>query len=121
MKVDKNNFTDILKQLRTQFNASQPELELIVRDLELGVEGYVVVWNAGSLEEAPFGKGGTRIASGLSIDEVRMLAKKMALKNAASGLPIGGAKSGLVANPDSEGFELKYRRCLLYTSPSPRD
>ena len=46
-----------------------------------------------------------------------MLARTMALKNAAAGLPLGGAKSGLKANPDEEGFEKKYRRFAQLMKP----
>jgi glutamate dehydrogenase/leucine dehydrogenase len=46
-----------------------------------------------------------------------MLANRMALKNAAAGLPLGGAKSGLKADPDAPGFEEKYRRFVSLAKP----
>jgi glutamate dehydrogenase/leucine dehydrogenase len=46
-----------------------------------------------------------------------MLARTMALKNAAAGLPLGGAKSGLKANPDAPDFEKTYRRFAQLMKP----
>lgn len=53
-----------LAELESRFAALAPELELTVRDPELGVEGYVVVWTTLTAREGPLGrlgKGGTRI------------------------------------------------------------
>lgn len=43
--------------------------------------------------------GGVRMAADVSLDEVCRLARAMTLKNAAAGLPHGGGKSGIVADP----------------------
>jgi glutamate dehydrogenase/leucine dehydrogenase len=43
--------------------------------------------------------GGVRMASDVSVEEVFRLARAMTLKNAAAGLPHGGGKSGIVADP----------------------
>jgi glutamate dehydrogenase/leucine dehydrogenase len=43
--------------------------------------------------------GGTRIAPDVSIEECTRLARAMTLKNAAAGLPHGGAKSVIFADP----------------------
>ncbi len=120
MNISEAQFKQELEELERSFNNLAPELEITVRDPRLGVEGFVVVWNTprentGSL--APFGKGGTRITPATSLDEIKMLARIMALKNAAAGLPIGGAKSGLCDNPRSEGFETRLRRYAQLVSP----
>lgn len=39
--------------------------------------------------------GGFRIAEGLSLEEVKILARTMTIKTALAGIPIGGAKAGL--------------------------
>jgi glutamate dehydrogenase (NAD(P)+) len=109
-----------LEELEIRFNNDRPELELTVRDNELGLEGYVVVWNSkpgmrGPL--GPCGKGGTRITPDVTLDEVRMLARRMALKNAAAGLAMGGAKSGFRANPDHPNCEKLYRRFAKLVAP----
>ncbi|MES2729319.1 MAG: Glu/Leu/Phe/Val dehydrogenase dimerization domain-containing protein [Pseudomonadota bacterium] len=107
-----------------RFQDLAPELELTLRDPEMGVEGYVVVWNTGISAGGPLefsGKGGTRITPTLTLDEVKMLARTMALKNAAAGLPMGGAKSGLRADPNAPGFEKLYRRFVRLCAPTLRE
>src|SRR5215471_4588977 len=99
---DQHSFRADLDALRKHFDSMQPELEVTVRDPALGVEGYVVVWNTSISAGGPLpgcGKGGTRITPKVSLDEIRMLARTMALKYAAAGLPLGGAKSGLKLDP----------------------
>lgn len=113
-------FSTDLQILKDRFESMQPELVETVRDPEMGVEGYVVVWNTeiakgGKLEGA--GKGGTRITPDLTLDQVKRLARTMALKNAAAGLPMGGAKSGLKADPKAPDFEIKYRRFVRLCAP----
>ena len=120
MNISEAQFKQELEELERSFNNLAPELEITVRDPLLGVEGFVVVWNTprddtGDL--APFGKGGTRITPATSLNEIKMLARIMALKNAAAGLPIGGAKSGLCDDPNSEGFERRLRRYAQLVSP----
>lgn len=44
-------------------------------------------------------KGGLRFHPEVTLDEVRALATLMSLKTAAVGLPLGGAKGGVVINP----------------------
>ena len=113
-----------LEEMKSRFSAMQPELETAVRDPEMGVEGYVVVWNTGISIGGPMeraGKGGTRITPTLTLDEVKMLARTMALKNAAAGLPLGGSKSGLKADPNEPGFEKKYRRFVKLCQPMLRE
>jgi len=113
-----------LEALKDHFRATPPELEATVRDPALGVEGYVVVWNTAISAGGPLegcGKGGTRITPQVTLDEVRMLARTMALKNAAAGLPLGGAKSGLRLDPAAAGFEQQYRRFVRLCAPLLRE
>jgi len=120
MSLGRVQFIRELKSLQQAFKALQPELEVCARDPELGVEGYLVVWNTGIAENGPLGpcaKGGTRIHPEVSLDEIKMLAQKMALKNAAAGLPLGGAKSGLRADVDAPHFETQYRRFVSLLKP----
>jgi glutamate dehydrogenase (NAD(P)+) len=118
--TDPRSFQTELKALRKHFDAMQAELEVTVRDPALGVEGYVVVWNTGISAGGPLpgcGKGGTRITPQVSLDEIKMLARTMALKYAAAGLPLGGAKSGLKLDPSATGFERQYRRFVRLCAP----
>jgi glutamate dehydrogenase (NAD(P)+) len=113
-----DQFLQELEKLKEQFEQSAPVLEVTLRDPSCDVEGYIVVHNTNISLSGPLvgdykqgcGKGGTRISPDLDIETVRMLAQKMALKNAASGLPLGGSKSGLKADPDDPDFEQKYKR-----------
>ena len=43
--------------------------------------------------------GGVRMAADITTEEVFRLARAMTLKNAAAGLPHGGGKAGIAANP----------------------
>lgn len=110
-------FFEKLHILKTKFDALEPALELIVEDPDMGVEGFVVVWNTDICKDGPLskndvgcGKGGTRIMKGLSLNDVRRLSRAMAEKNAAAGLPLGGAKSGLNTDPESPDYEKKWKR-----------
>ena len=117
---DRAAFYVELQRLKQHFEAMQPELEVTLRDPALDVEGYVVVWNTGISVGGPLpgcAKGGTRITPNVSLDEVKMLARTMALKNAAAGLPLGGAKSGLKLDPSAPGFERRYRRFVRLCAP----
>ncbi len=113
----KDEFLTTLSNMKERFSAMEPELEVTVRDPEMGVEGFIVVWNTGICKGGPLdndgkgvGKGGTRILPELSLGDVKRLARAMAEKNAAAGLPLGGAKSGMVGNHRDDDYELKYRR-----------
>lgn len=113
-------FLDMYKTLKDKFERMDAELEITVRDSAMGVEGYIVVWNTaisrgGELDGC--GKGGTRIKEGLSLDDVKRLARSMAEKNAAAGLPLGGAKSGLNLDPNDPDYEKKYRRFAKLCEP----
>ncbi len=117
---NKQQFLDDLSDLKQRFEAMEPELVETIHDPDMGVEGYVVVWNTGISKGGKLelsGKGGTRVTPDLTIDEIKMLARTMALKNAAAGLPLGGAKSGLRADSSAEGFEQKYRRFVSLCKP----
>lgn len=113
-------FLQELAQLRARFQAMQAELEVTVRDPAQGVEGYVVVWNTAISQGGPLsgcGKGGTRITKDLQLDDVKRLARAMAEKNAAAGLPLGGAKSGMRLDPNAADYEQKFRRFVTLCAP----
>ena len=64
-------------------------------DEALGLLGWIAV--VPSARQLFF--GGTRVSSGVSAEEVCELARSMHCKLLAHGLPTGGAKAGLVADP----------------------
>jgi glutamate dehydrogenase/leucine dehydrogenase len=59
------------------------------------VWGFVVV---NDTRRGP-GLGGIRMASDVTLGEVRRLARAMTLKNSAANLPFGGGKAGIVCDP----------------------
>lgn len=72
-----------------------PRLSTTFHGEEGSLEGWVV---ADSLIDS-MAMGGTRMTSSVSEAEVRALARGMTLKLALVGLPIGGAKAGIVLAP----------------------
>ncbi|HZP93846.1 MAG TPA: Glu/Leu/Phe/Val dehydrogenase [Burkholderiales bacterium] len=66
-----------------------------VREPGLGLEAFLVVDN---VARGP-AIGGMRMAHDASLEECARLARAMTLKNSAAGLPHGGAKSVLLADP----------------------
>jgi hypothetical protein len=99
-------------------------VELTVRDPELGVTGHLVVWSTLAARKGPLGacgKGGTRLTPTVDVAELKMLSRIQTLKNAAAGLALGGAKSGLAADPNEPGFEKKYRRFVQLLKPMLRE
>lgn len=116
----KEDFLKHYEELKQRFHEMHPEQEIIVRDSEMGVQGYVVVWNTGISKNGPLnecGKGGTRITPDLELEDIKRLSRSMAEKNAAAGLPLGGAKSGLKADPNADDYEIKYKRFVELCKP----
>lgn len=72
-----------------------PVKTVLIRDPREGLEAVVVVDNVACGPAI----GGIRMASDVTLDEVARLARAMTLKNAAAGLPHGGGKAGIVADP----------------------
>lgn len=73
-----------------------PEKVLQVYDPDTGMRGVLVIDNTST---GP-GKGGIRFAENVTPSEVFRLARTMTWKCAAAGLPFGGAKGGIIANPN---------------------
>ena len=73
-----------------------PEKVLQVYDPDTGMMGVLVIDNTST---GP-GKGGIRFAEGVTPLEISRLARTMTWKCAAAGLPFGGAKGGIIADPN---------------------
>ena len=71
---------------------------LLVRDPKTDLDGMVVVDNVACGPSI----GGVRMAPDVTLAEVARLARAMSLKNVMAGLPHGGGKSGIIANPRME-------------------
>jgi glutamate dehydrogenase/leucine dehydrogenase len=72
-----------------------PQAVVLLRDGRFGHEGFVVI---DDIAVGP-ATGGLRMAADVTVGEVCRLARAMTLKSAAAGLPHGGAKAGIVAEP----------------------
>ena len=73
-----------------------PEKVLQVYDPDTGMKGVLVIDNTST---GP-GKGGIRFAPSVTPLEIYRLARTMTWKCAAAGLPFGGAKGGIIADPN---------------------
>lgn len=59
------------------------------------------------------GLGGIRMASDVTLGEVRRLARAMTLKNSAANLPFGGGKAGIVCDPVEMAHNPGMKRDLI--------
>ena len=78
-----------------------PSKILLVREPRVGLEGFLVVDNTACGPAI----GGIRMASDVALGEVVRLARAMTLKNAAAGIPHGGGKAGIIADPSLQGSQ----------------
>src|SRR3989344_2816039 len=103
-----------------KFDEFGPEKILEVYHPSSGMHGFVVIDNT-SLGPA---KGGIRLTSTVSIDEVARLARAMTWKCALADLPFGGGKSGIIADAKNLTKEKKkeileeFAKALKIVSPS---
>src|SRR5574341_608269 len=72
-----------------------PAKLVLLHDPDVGLDAIVVVDNVAAGPAI----GGVRMAMNVTVEEVVRLARAMTLKNAAAGLPHGGGKAGIVADP----------------------
>ena len=72
-----------------------PSKTLRIHDARAGLEAIVVVDNVACGPAI----GGVRMACDVTVEEVARLARAMTMKNAAAGLPHGGGKAGIIADP----------------------
>src|SRR5512138_3682272 len=72
-----------------------PSKILCLRLPKSNVHAFVVVDNVACGPAI----GGIRMAPDVTLEEIARLARAMTLKNASAGLPHGGGKSGIVADP----------------------
>ncbi|MEQ1829171.1 MAG: Glu/Leu/Phe/Val dehydrogenase [Pirellula sp.] len=88
-----------------------PEQIIHIHEPSCGLKAIVVVDNTACGPSI----GGIRMASDVSTNEVFRLARAMTLKNASAGLPHGGGKAGIVADPktaDKSKLILAFARAI---------
>ncbi|MHC4931940.1 MAG: Glu/Leu/Phe/Val family dehydrogenase [Planctomycetota bacterium] len=82
-----------------------PEKVCYIYEPRVGLKGIVVVDNTAAGPAI----GGIRMAPDVTTDEVFRLARAMTWKNAMAGLPHGGGKSGILADPKASNKEALIR------------
>lgn len=99
-----------------EFDEFGPEKILEVYDPKTGMHGFLVIDNT---RRGP-GKGGIRMTSSVTKEEVFRLARTMTFKCALADLPFGGAKSGIVFSGDKRKREIvqSFARAISSLSPS---
>ena len=94
-----------------------PEKVIEVHDAKSGWHAVCVIDNTA----IGIGKGGIRLVPDITINEVAALARAMTWKNALAGIPFGGAKSGIKADPktaDKEKLMRAFASALKCVIPS---
>lgn len=82
-----------------------PEKVVCVHDARSGMRGVLVIDNTAR----GMGKGGTRMSPSVTVHEIARLARTMTWKWAANGLFFGGAKAGILGNPQGPEKEAQLR------------
>ena len=82
-----------------------PEKVVHIYESKSNLKAIVVIDNT-SLGPAI---GGVRMAADVTAEEVFRLARAMTFKNSAAGIPHGGGKSGIVADPKAKNKEALLR------------
>jgi len=86
---------DETNRFQSSDDSTAEQLIRVVDPATGNVWGFVVVDDT---QRGP-GLGGIRMASDVTLGEVRRLARAMTLKNSAANLPFGGGKAGIVCDP----------------------
>ncbi len=84
-----------------------PEKIIETYNPKVGMHGYLVIDNT-ALGPS---KGGIRMTPIVSKEEVFRLARTMTWKNSLAGLPFGGGKSGIIADPKK--IDIKKKRAII--------
>lgn len=92
---------------------AQPYASLNWTDPETGATGYLVVHTLVS----GVATGGLRMRAGCTLTEVEDLARGMATKTAAFGLPVGGAKGGIDFDPKDDRADAVLERFCAAMRP----
>ncbi len=72
-----------------------PEKIVLIRNPQVELEAILVIDNTAAGPAI----GGIRMVEDVTVEEVFRLARAMTFKNAAAGLPHGGGKAGIIADP----------------------
>jgi glutamate dehydrogenase/leucine dehydrogenase len=95
--------TDVFAQYADDFG---PEKIVYIYEPRTGLKAIVVIDNVAAGPAI----GGIRMVPDVSLDEVFRLARAMTWKNALAGIPHGGGKSGILADPSTPNKETLIRQ-----------
>lgn len=87
------------------FDEIGPSKVILIHSGKAGLDAIVVIDNT-SLGPSI---GGVRVSPSVTVKEVARLARTMTLKNSISGLPHGGGKAGILADPRAPSKEHLFR------------
>lgn len=87
------------------FDELGPEKVLHLYSAKIGLKAIVVVDNTALGPSI----GGVRVSPTVSLEEVMRLARTMTMKNSIAGIPHGGGKAGIIADPRDARKELYFR------------
>jgi glutamate dehydrogenase (NAD(P)+) len=106
--------TDLL----SQFDDWGPEKIVVVSDVRTGMRGVLVIDNTAR----GMGKGGTRMSPSVSVAEIARLARVMTWKWAGVDMFFGGAKAGILGDPEAANKEQVLRAfARKLTNEVPRE
>ncbi len=98
LSVQNLSLVDTVDDFMVEYDKWGPEKIVMVYDPKTGMKGFTVIDNT-ALGPA---KGGIRLGSDVTLEEVFRLARTMTWKCALADLPFGGGKSGIIADPKVE-------------------
>lgn len=99
--------------LADDFWKKKPEKIIEWQDEKSSAKGFLVI---NELIDGACG-GGTRVSLSTNVDELTQLAKIMQLKFSVYGPSIGGAKSGIIMDPNDPNKYAVLKRWFLYIKP----
>jgi glutamate dehydrogenase/leucine dehydrogenase len=88
-----------------QFDELGPSKIIHIYSPKIGLKAIVVIDNTALGPSI----GGVRVSPSVTIIEVARLARTMTMKNSIAGLPHGGGKAGMIADPKDPKKELYFR------------
>jgi len=86
----------VMSESLEELKSLEPQFVGLVSDSSVGLLGYVVVDSTIDGHSC----GGLRLDGGVTVEELKGLARSMTLKYGFSGMAQGGAKAGISADPD---------------------
>ncbi len=88
-----------------RFDELGPQKVMYLYSQKTGLKAFVVVDNTALGPSI----GGVRVSLSVTVEEVMRLARTMTMKNSIAGIPHGGGKAGIIADPTDRNKERHFR------------